>query len=183
MDVGDQKVQEVELKIGVHVTESLHTSSFFRHENEVNLLFTLHNNTHLQQPHVAVMSLNSYLNSECTSHCEIPSFERSCSKLCSSNSANTTPLLEKVCLILVDGRCMVGNLICCDHVTNLALENCTERVIRSPDEDEPSLEEERGLFMVRGDNVVVCGLVDEELDGSIDWTKVKGAEIGSTKHV
>lgn len=32
--------------------------------------------------------------------------------------------------------------------------------------------------MVRGDNVVVCGLVDEELDGSIDWTKVKGREIG-----
>lgn len=78
---------------------------------------------------------------------------------------------------------MVGNLISCDHVTNLALENCTERVIRSPDDDEPSLEEERGLFMVRGDNVVVCGLVDEELDGSIDWTKVKGSEIGTTKHV
>lgn len=78
---------------------------------------------------------------------------------------------------------MVGNLICCDHVTNLALENCIERVIRSPDDDEASIEEERGLFMVRGDNVVVCGLVDEELDGSIDWTKVKGEEIGSTKHV
>lgn len=55
--------------------------------------------------------------------------------------------------------------------------------MRSPDDDEPSLEEERGLFMVRGDNVVVCGLVDEELDGSIDWTKVRGSEIGSTKHV
>lgn len=78
---------------------------------------------------------------------------------------------------------MVGNLISCDNVTNLALENCTERVIRSQDDDEPSSEEERGLFMVRGDNVVVCGLVDEELDGSIDWTKVRGEEIGSTKHV
>ena len=78
---------------------------------------------------------------------------------------------------------MVGNLISCDAVTNLALENCVERIIRGPDEGEESEEEERGLFMVRGDNVVVCGLVDEELDGKIDWTKVKGSEIGTTKHV
>ncbi|CAK4032373.1 Sm-like ribonucleo [Lecanosticta acicola] len=92
-------------------------------------------------------------------------------------------LNKKVCLILVDGRCMVGNLISCDQVTNLALENCVERVIRSPEEEEASEEEPRGLFMVRGDNVVVCGLVDEELDGSIDWTKVRGSEIGTTKHV
>lgn len=30
--------------------------------------------------------------------------------------------------------------------------------------------------------MVVVGLVDEELDGRIDWTKVKGEAIGSTKH-
>lgn len=78
---------------------------------------------------------------------------------------------------------MVGTLISCDQVTNLALDKCVERVIRTPDDDEPSEEEPRGLFMVRGDNVVVCGLVDEELDGSIDWSKVRGAEIGTTKHV
>ncbi|EME89180.1 uncharacterized protein MYCFIDRAFT_25154 [Pseudocercospora fijiensis CIRAD86] len=92
-------------------------------------------------------------------------------------------LNKKVCLILVDGRCMVGNLISCDAVTNLALENCVERIVRGHEEEEDSEEEERGLFMVRGDNVVVCGLVDEELDGKIDWRKVKGSEIGSTKHV
>lgn len=78
---------------------------------------------------------------------------------------------------------MVGNLISCDQVTNLALSDCVERVIRRPDDDEESEEEPRGLFMVRGDNVVVCGLVDEELDGSIDWRKVRGSEIGTTKHV
>lgn len=78
---------------------------------------------------------------------------------------------------------MVGTLIASDQVTNLALENCVERIIKSPDEDEESEEESRGLFMVRGDNVVVCGEVDEGLDGSIDWTKVKGSEIGTTKHV
>lgn len=36
--------------------------------------------------------------------------------------------------------------------------------------------------MIRGDTVAVCGLVDEELDGRIDWTKVKGEVVGGTKH-
>lgn len=136
------------------------------------------------------MSLNSYLNSKLL-HPPL-ALPFSCSHFPylhphSHSSANTFLLLllsiEKVCLILVDGRCMVGKLISCDQVTNLALEGCVERIIRSPDDDEASEEEARGLFMVRGDNVVVCGLVDEELDASIDWTKVRGAEIGSTKHV
>lgn len=37
--------------------------------------------------------------------------------------------------------------------------------------------------MVRGDNVVVVGLVDEELDKSIDWTKVRGEVVRDTKNV
>ena len=51
------------------------------------------------------------------------------------------------------------------------------------EDGEPSSEQSHGLYLVRGDNVVICGLVDEELDGSIDWTKVRGEVIGSTKHV
>lgn len=39
-----------------------------------------------------------------------------------------------------------------------------------------------GLYLVRGDNVCTVGLVDEKLDESIDWTKVKGATIGGIKH-
>lgn len=58
-----------------------------------------------------------------------------------------------------------------------------ERVIRPADDPEASSETEHGLYMIRGDNVVVCGLVDEEMDASIDWTKVRGEVIGSTKHV
>jgi U6 snRNA-associated Sm-like protein LSm8 len=40
-----------------------------------------------------------------------------------------------------------------------------------------------GLYLVRGDNVCLVGLVDENIDGDIDWTKVKGSAIGGTKHV
>ncbi|EGO52737.1 hypothetical protein NEUTE1DRAFT_72679 [Neurospora tetrasperma FGSC 2508] len=62
------------------------------------------------------------------------------------------------------------------------LQRAVERVIRSPDDDEPSAEIELGTHMIRGDTVCLVGLVDEPLDESIDWTKVKGATIGTTKH-
>jgi len=40
-----------------------------------------------------------------------------------------------------------------------------------------------GLYLVRGDNVCTIGLVDEKLDESIDWTKVRGSAFGGIKHV
>ncbi|OCK83684.1 Sm-like ribonucleo protein [Lepidopterella palustris CBS 459.81] len=90
---------------------------------------------------------------------------------------------KKVCVITADGRTLVGILISCDQTTNLVLNETIERVIRPAEDPEPSSESPLGLYIVRGDNVVVCGLVDEELDASIDWTKVRGDVIGGTKHV
>ena len=86
-------------------------------------------------------------------------------------------------IITVDGRTLTGTLISCDQVTNLVLKDTVERVIRPQEDEEPSAEQSHGLYLVRGDHVVVCGLVDEEVDGRIDWTKVRGEVIGSTKHV
>lgn len=40
-----------------------------------------------------------------------------------------------------------------------------------------------GLYIVRGDNVCTVGLVEVELDNSIDWKKVKGEAIGGIKHI
>jgi U6 snRNA-associated Sm-like protein LSm8 len=57
-----------------------------------------------------------------------------------------------------------------------------ERIIRPPDDPEASSEVDHGLYLIRGDNVVVVGLVDEELDDSIDWQQVRGAVIGGVKH-
>lgn len=93
------------------------------------------------------------------------------------------PPPEKVLIITVDGRTLTGTLVSCDQVTNLVLADTVERIIREQGDDEPSTEQPHGLYLVRGDNVVVCGLVDEELDASIDWSKVRGDLIGSTKHV
>ena len=60
--------------------------------------------------------------------------------------------------------------------------NTVERIIRTPDDDEPSAEIEHGLYLIRGDNVVVCGEIDEKMDGDIDWSKVKGEVIRDTKN-
>lgn len=55
-------------------------------------------------------------------------------------------------------------------------------MIRPAEDDEPSQEVPLGLYIIRGDNVVVVGLVDEPLDESINWAEVRGDTIGSTKH-
>lgn len=78
---------------------------------------------------------------------------------------------------------MTGVLASCDQLTNIVLSETIERIIRPQDDPEPSAEAEHGLYLIRGDNVVLCGLVDEELDRSIDWTRVRGDVLGGTKHV
>jgi U6 snRNA-associated Sm-like protein LSm8 len=105
---------------------------------------------------------------------------------------------EKVLVITADGRTLVGDLLSCDQLTNIVLNNTTERIIRPPEDPEPSSEVPHGLYLVRGDNITICGLVEKELDASIDWTKVvcipqlysgladhsqRGEVIGGTKHV
>ncbi|KAK4457610.1 hypothetical protein QBC42DRAFT_278680 [Cladorrhinum samala] len=95
---------------------------------------------------------------------------------------------KKVCIITTDGRSLVGTLAAHDNTTNLVLTNTVERVIRQPDGEgggdagEPSAEVPLGLYLIRGENVCLVGLVDEALDDSINWTEVKGAVIGTTKH-
>ena len=97
-----------------------------------------------------------------------------------------------------DSRTLVGTLLSCDQMTNLVgffitilssranlgkvLSQTIERIIRPPDDPEPSSEVAHGLYLIRGDNVAVVGLVDEELDDSINWLEVRGAVVGGVKH-
>ncbi|KAL1878739.1 hypothetical protein Daus18300_002015 [Diaporthe australafricana] len=89
---------------------------------------------------------------------------------------------KKVSIMTADGRTLVGTLVSADNQTNLVLQNAVERVIRPVEDPEPSVEVPLGLYIVRGDNVCLVGVVDEDLDNSIDWTAVKGAPIGGIKH-
>ncbi|KAJ5166945.1 Sm-like protein LSM1B [Penicillium canariense] len=93
------------------------------------------------------------------------------------------PLINKKVLILtVDGRTLLGTLLSTDQLTNIVLTNTVERIIRTPGDDEPSSQIEHGLYLIRGDNVVICGEVDEKIDADIDWAKVKGQVIRDTKN-
>lgn len=86
-------------------------------------------------------------------------------------------------MLTADGRTLTGTLLSCDQLTNLVLNDTIERIIRPIGDPEPSSEVSQGLYLIRGDNVLVCGLVDEGLDGSIDWTKVRGDVVGGIKHI
>lgn len=89
---------------------------------------------------------------------------------------------EKVLVVTADGRTLIGILLSCDQLTNLVLQNTIERVIRPHDDPEDSEEVPHGLYLIRGENVAICGLLDEQMDGEIDWAKVKGSVIGGVKH-
>ncbi|EEQ85229.1 small nuclear ribonucleoprotein Lsm8 [Blastomyces dermatitidis ER-3] len=90
---------------------------------------------------------------------------------------------KKVIILTVDGRTLIGTLLSTDQLTNLVLSQTVERIIRTPDDPEPSSQVEHGLYLIRGDNVVICGEVDEEIDGGIDWAKVKGQVVKGTKNI
>ena len=63
------------------------------------------------------------------------------------------------------------------------LSQAVERIIRTPDDPEPSQQVPLGLYLIRGDNVCTVGVVDEAMDESINWAEVKGAALGGTKHI
>ena len=85
-------------------------------------------------------------------------------------------------MLTADGRTLTGTLLSCDQLTNLVLQDTIERVIRPQEDLEESEEVPHGLYLIRGENVAVCGLLNEELDASIDWAKVRGNVVGGVKH-
>ncbi|KAK9416819.1 hypothetical protein SUNI508_09291 [Seiridium unicorne] len=86
--------------------------------------------------------------------------------------------VEKVVVLTVDSRMLVGKLESFDQLTNLVLSSALERVIRSTDDAEDSEEVPLGLYIVRGDNVCVVGLVDEKIENEINWSQGLGSALG-----
>lgn len=120
------------------------------------------------------MSLQPYVNSK------LPSLAAH-SRFISHTDA-LFAVSEKVLILTADGRTLTGTLLSCDQLCNLVLNQTIERIIRPPEDEESSSEVNHGLYLIRGENVCVCGLVDEELDASIDWAQVRGSVIGGIKH-
>ncbi|GCE97489.1 Sm-like protein [Zygosaccharomyces mellis] len=65
---------------------------------------------------------------------------------------------RKVFVLLRDGKMLFGVLRTFDQYANLILEHCVERIYFT--EKNKYAEEYKGLFMVRGENVVMLGEVD-----------------------
>lgn len=65
---------------------------------------------------------------------------------------------RKIFVLLRDGRLLFGVLRTFDQYANLILQHCVERIYLT--DENKFAEEERGIFMIRGENVVMLGEVD-----------------------
>jgi len=84
----------------------------------------------------------------------------------------TASLIEEIdkkqLVVLRDGRILIGYLRSVDQFANLVLQNTVERIhVDSMYGDIP-----RGMFVIRGENVVLLGEVDLENEEQKELTKV-----------
>ena len=84
-----------------------------------------------------------------------------------------------VSIITCDGRNIVGTLKGLDQQTNVVLEDCHERVYSKTNEVE---QEVLGLYIIRGQNVGIIGIVDEDTDNKIDLKQVRGENCKPISH-
>lgn len=76
---------------------------------------------------------------------------------------------KRVLVLLRDGRSLFGILRSIDQFANLVLHLTVERIYIGNQYGEI----DRGVFLIRGENVVLCGEVDEDVDVDIPgYTKV-----------
>ncbi|CAL1699409.1 unnamed protein product [Somion occarium] len=77
---------------------------------------------------------------------------------------------HRVLLILQDGRAIVGVMAGFDQKSNVVLSDSKERVYST---DEGVEEIPLGLYLVKGDQIVLIGELDEALDQSVDLSTVR----------
>jgi U6 snRNA-associated Sm-like protein LSm8 len=66
-----------------------------------------------------------------------------------------------------------------DKVTNILLTNCKERVYS---ESEPVQEVELGLYILRGDNCAMVGVVNDAKESKLDLTAVRAPRMRPIIH-
>ncbi|XP_057658466.1 U6 snRNA-associated Sm-like protein LSm1 [Diorhabda carinulata] len=75
---------------------------------------------------------------------------------------------KKLMVLLRDGRTLIGYLRSVDQFANLVLHQTIERIhVGTEYGDIP-----RGVFIVRGENVVLLGEIDAEKEGELPLTEV-----------
>ncbi|KAJ1983209.1 U6 snRNA-associated Sm-like protein [Dimargaris verticillata] len=86
---------------------------------------------------------------------------------------------ERVLVVTSDGRVIVGTLKGFDQVTNIVLADCQERIF-SPDDGVEMAP--LGLYFIRGDNIAVVGLVDQEQDSSLQFGALRAQPLPEILH-
>mmetsp|Transcript_12453 Transcript_12453/g.20846 ORF Transcript_12453/g.20846 Transcript_12453/m.20846 type:complete len:96 (-) Transcript_12453:793-1080(-) len=88
-------------------------------------------------------------------------------------------LNKTVSIITSDGRNVIGHLKGFDQTMNVILEQSHERVFS---EDKGVVQNPLGLYIIRGDNIVVVAELDEDLDSQIDLDTLKAAPLKPVIH-
>ncbi|KAG2156815.1 uncharacterized protein EDB93DRAFT_1247007 [Suillus bovinus] len=83
-------------------------------------------------------------------------------------------LQGRVLLVLQDGRAIVGVLAGYDQKSNVVLSDSKERIYSI---DEGVEEVELGLYLVKGDMIVLIGEIDEAIDQAVDLATIRAEPI------
>jgi len=81
---------------------------------------------------------------------------------------------RRVLLILQDGRAIVGVMAGFDQKSNVVLSDSKERVYSI---DESVEEIPLGLYLVKGDMIVLIGEIDDALDKAVDLSTIRAEPI------
>lgn len=77
---------------------------------------------------------------------------------------------HRVLLVLQDGRTIVGTLVGFDQKSNVVLSDSKERIFSA---DEGVEEVPLGLYLVKGDMIILIGELDEAMDASVDLSTIR----------
>lgn len=83
-----------------------------------------------------------------------------------------------VSIITADGRNFVGTLKGFDQTINIILDDSHERVFSQSGMEQILL----GLHIIRGDNVVLIGQIDDGIESQIDFSTIRGEQIAPIAH-
>jgi len=86
---------------------------------------------------------------------------------------------RQVLVILQDGRVIVGTLAGYDQKSNVVLSDSKERVYST---DEPVEEIPLGLYLVKGDQIVLIGELDLEKDESMDMSNIRAEPLPAIRY-
>ncbi|KAH8103050.1 hypothetical protein BXZ70DRAFT_1006219 [Cristinia sonorae] len=86
---------------------------------------------------------------------------------------------HRVLLILQDGRAIVGVMAGYDQKSNVVLSDSKERVYST----EEGVEEiPLGLYLVKGDQIVLIGELDEEAEKTVDLSAIRAEPLPAIRY-